>query len=238
MWILFFFFFCPSTEAARRWERSRHWNTQRYPKIYRSNTFLRETNFESDTTPKIHFSMWRALNKSNSMVCDSNGKWMHDYLSVCAKSRNTRGLWRKEVQRPDPSVPWRGQVTSVLKWRLVGVTSSRSGARLPISKQMSSSGDACGGDDNGGHRHRPWPGAKRASVHGRMYQALCMSLFLVAQQNAQSYWACKKRQSSARSNCQPTCSRQMLLPLPPPFGGRRKAHACTTHTVEVRFLKA
>lgn len=85
------------------------------PKTYRSNTFLRETNFESDTTPKIHFSMWRALNKSNSMVCDSNGKWMHDYLSVRAKSRNTRGLWRKEVQRPDPSVPWRGQVTSVLK---------------------------------------------------------------------------------------------------------------------------
>lgn len=120
------FFFPPSTEAARRRERSRHWNTQRYPKTYRSNTFLRETNFESDTTPKIHFSMWRALNKSNSMVCDSNGKWMHDYLSVRAKGRNTRGLWRKGVQRPDPSVPWRGQVTSVLKWRSVGVTSSRS----------------------------------------------------------------------------------------------------------------
>lgn len=119
-------FFFSSTEAARGWERRRQGNTQRYPKTYRSNTFLRETNFESDTTRKIHFSMWRVLNKSNSTVCDSNGKWMHAYLSVCAKSRNIRGLWRKEVQRPDPSVPRRGQVTSVLKWPSVGVTSSRS----------------------------------------------------------------------------------------------------------------
>lgn len=69
----------------------RHGNSQRYSKTYRGNISFRETIFESDPTLKISFSTWRVLNKSNSTACDSNGKWMHDYLSVCAQAGVSEG---------------------------------------------------------------------------------------------------------------------------------------------------
>lgn len=95
----------PSTEAVRRQEKRRQENTQRYRKTYRGNISLREMNFESGTSLKISFGMWRVLNKSNGMVCDSNREWIHGWLfeCLCQKQKYQRAL--EKAQSPDPSVP-------------------------------------------------------------------------------------------------------------------------------------
>lgn len=76
---------------------------------------------------------------------------MRDYSCLCHKRKYQRALEKEAAARP--SVP-QGRVTSVLTGRLWGDCLPPK-AGLPISKQMSSSGDACGGDDGGRGADRP-----------------------------------------------------------------------------------
>lgn len=151
--------------------------------------------------------------------------WLFECL--CQKQKYYRAL--EKAQSPDPSVPRRGRVTSVLKWRLVGVTASRPKpeAGLPISKQRSPSGDACGGDD-GGRRHSD-PGLGRE-------EPLC---------TVECTRPCARPTKCTRlpdlcemtTKCSINCQEGPVAPSSS-FGGRGKAHMCTTHTAEVWFLKA
>lgn len=115
----------------------------------RGHISLRETNFESDATLRISFSMWRVLNKSNSTAGDSMGDGCTITPVSVPQAEYQRALEKEAAARP--SVP-QGRVTSVLTGRC-GVTAPHSELE-PISKQACSLGDACGGDD-GGRRQRP-----------------------------------------------------------------------------------
>lgn len=209
MWILFPPPPAPSTEAVRRQEKRRQENTQRYRKTYRGNVSLREMNFESGTSLKISFSMWRVLNKSNSMVCNSNREWIHGYLSVCAKSRNIRGLWRK---RRAPTHLSHGEGESHLClnggwWVWLPPAWSWTAnlqAEVPLRRCM-------------------WRRWRRAQTQSLSAQSNAPDPVHV-QLNARGYQTCKKWQQSARST-----ARKVLLPLPPPSGAEEK-HTCAQHT--------
>lgn len=137
-----------STLPSKGTGKGETWEHTQSPE-HRGHISVRETNFESDATLRISFSMWRVLNKSNSTAGDSMGDGCTITPVSVPQAEYQRALEKEAAARP--SVP---QGESHLCFQDgVGVTASRSELE-PISEQASSSGDACGGDD-GGRRQRP-----------------------------------------------------------------------------------
>lgn len=110
-----------STLPSKGTGKGETWEHTQSPE-HRGHISVRETNFESDATLRISFSMWRVLNKSNSTAGDSMGDGCTIAPGVSAGSGEGSG---------GQTIGSAGRVTSVLPGRCGGdCLPLRAGAHL------------------------------------------------------------------------------------------------------------